>query len=110
MSPDTLEKFAPDVTEEPVPWAQPDDAARARQPPRPTTPWYRRPLGLLVVLIVGVALITGGTLWWLQARHWESTDDAFIDTHMVMVAPQVAGRVARVLVDDTKRLQPANCS
>ena len=49
-------------------------------------------------------MIAGGTLWWLQARQWESTDDAFIDTHMVMIAPQVAGRVAQVLVDDNQRV------
>ncbi|MBV9521290.1 MAG: HlyD family secretion protein, partial [Alphaproteobacteria bacterium] len=42
----------------------------------------------------------GGILWWLAARQWESTDDGFIDTHMVRIATQVAGRVSRVLVDD----------
>jgi len=105
VSLDELERFAPDVTEEPTPRAQPGDATQTRQSPRETTPaWYRSPLRLLVVLIVAAAMIAGGTLWWLQARQWESTDDAFIDTHMVMIAPQVAGRVAQVLVDDNQRV------
>jgi membrane fusion protein, multidrug efflux system len=105
MSPDTLEKFAPDVTEEPVSRAQPDDTTQTREWPSDKTPvWYRRPLRLLVVLIVAAAMITGGVLWWLQARQWESTDDAFIDTHMVMVAPQVAGRVTRVLAGDNQEV------
>ena len=36
------------------------------------------------------------------ARDYELTDDAFIDVHMVRVAPQVAGRVAQVPVDDNQ--------
>jgi membrane fusion protein, multidrug efflux system len=59
---------------------------------------------LLLVIIIAAALITGGVVWWLQARQWESTDDAFIDVHMVMIAPQVAGRVSRVLVDDNQKV------
>jgi membrane fusion protein (multidrug efflux system) len=64
----------------------------------------RRP----VVLIAGAALllllIVAVTIWWLHARHYETTDDAFIDTHLVHVSPQVAGRVVRVHVDDNQRV------
>jgi membrane fusion protein, multidrug efflux system len=34
-----------------------------------------------------------------------ATDDAFIDVHMVQVGPQVAGRVARVLVGDNQEVR-----
>src|SRR5215469_3015638 len=79
----------------------------AAPPPQPTKksqpkPRRRLPLGLLVGALVVVALAIGGTAWWLNARHYESTDDAFIDVHVVKIAPQVAGRVARVLVDDNQ--------
>ncbi len=47
----------------------------------------------------------GGLFWWLHARQFETTDDAFIDAHIVPVGPKVAGLVARVLVDDN---QPVN--
>jgi membrane fusion protein (multidrug efflux system) len=105
MSLDELERLAPDVTDEPVSRPQPEADANAQQPLRQkTTAWYRGPLRLLVVLIVATAVIAGGVLWWLEARQWETTDDAFIDAHMVMVAPQVAGRVARVLVDDNQKV------
>ena len=62
----------------------------------------RRPLlfgGLALLIIVAVI---GGILWWLHARHYESTDDAFIDGHMVQVSPEIAGRIARVAVDDNE--------
>jgi membrane fusion protein, multidrug efflux system len=63
----------------------------------------RRPILLPLLLVVaGLAAIGGGVLWWLAARQYETTDDAFIDVHMVRVAPQVAGRVALVPVDDNQ--------
>jgi membrane fusion protein (multidrug efflux system) len=36
---------------------------------------------------------------------FESTDDAFIDGHVTTIAPQVSGRVARVLVNDNQYVQ-----
>ena len=104
MSPDALEKFAPDVADDSVSRAS-ETARQTRQPASETRPArYRRRFRFLVVLIVAAAAIAGGMQWWLQARQWESTDDAFIDAHMVMVAPQVAGRVTQVLVDDNQQV------
>jgi len=62
-------------------------------------PIYKRPLfwiAIVVVLIGGII----GLIFWLHARHYESTDDAFIEGHVVQIAPQVSARVAKVYVDD----------
>jgi membrane fusion protein, multidrug efflux system len=69
-------------------------------------PRSRRRLVLLVAGLVIITAIIGGVIWWLDARHYESTDDAFIDTHMGRVAPQVSGRVLRVLVTDNQPVTP----
>jgi membrane fusion protein, multidrug efflux system len=53
---------------------------------------------VLVVLIVIVA----GNLWWLHARQFESTDDAFIDAHTVAISPQVAGAISELNVNDNQ--------
>jgi membrane fusion protein (multidrug efflux system) len=52
-------------------------------------------LGLIVVAVAGL-------LWWLNARNFESTDDAFIDAHIVRLAPQIAGRVTVVEAADNQ--------
>ncbi|HEX6841645.1 MAG TPA: HlyD family secretion protein [Stellaceae bacterium] len=74
----------------------------AAEPPKQSR--LRRPVVLMVLGVVVLALIVGGVLWWLHARHYESTDDAFIDVHMTRVAPQVAGRVLRVAVNDNQEV------
>jgi len=53
-------------------------------------------LGLIVLgLIVGIA-------WYLHARHYESTDDAFIDGRSVLVSPEVGGSITSVNVTDNQ--------
>src|SRR4051795_12904152 len=56
-------------------------------------PLYRRPVFLIVVAIVlGLALLFG-LRYWAYARAHESTDDAFIDGHIIQVSPKVSGYV-----------------
>lgn len=54
-------------------------------------------------LLVLVAAI-GGVAWWLDARNYVSTDDAFIDAHVVRVAPQIAGVVSDLAVEPNQRV------
>ena len=56
-------------------------------------------------LAVLAALIIAGFLYWLQARHFESTDDAFIDGNISQIASQVAGRVTRIAVEDNQAVK-----
>jgi membrane fusion protein, multidrug efflux system len=50
--------------------------------------------GLIVVAAIG------GVAWYIHARHYESTDDAFIDARPVLVSPQVTGNIIAVNVTD----------
>jgi membrane fusion protein (multidrug efflux system) len=58
---------------------------------------------ILFVLLGGLG--GAGVYAWLQGRHFESTDDAFIDGHVSQVAPQIAGRVSALLVADNQSVQ-----
>jgi membrane fusion protein (multidrug efflux system) len=65
----------------------------------------QRPILLTSMIVVVLVLAIAGLLWWLHARNFESTDDAFIDTHIVRLAPQTSGRVTAVYVGDNALVQ-----
>jgi membrane fusion protein (multidrug efflux system) len=73
-----------------------DDSESRKKKPNP----LKNPKVLLIGAIVLAVLLIGGVFYWLHARQYVSTDDAFVDTHLVRLAPQVTGQVTRVLVDD----------
>jgi membrane fusion protein, multidrug efflux system len=57
----------------------------------------------IALLIIALAVCVVAAVYYLRfIAPFESTDDAFIDGHVTQVAPQVAGRVARVLVNDNQ--------
>ncbi|MGI4879199.1 MAG: HlyD family secretion protein [Janthinobacterium lividum] len=65
-----------------------------------------RPGLLIGGTIVLILLIVGGVMYWLHERQFESTDDAYIDGHIVRLAPQVSGIVRQILVDDNMIVGP----
>src|SRR5258708_7083855 len=57
----------------------------------------------LIALLAGVLIGVAAALYYLRfIAPFESTDDAFIEGHVTQVAPQVAGRIARVLINDNQ--------
>jgi membrane fusion protein (multidrug efflux system) len=52
-----------------------------------------------------VVAVIGGIVWWLHARDYESTDDAFIDARNISVSPQVVGAITEVPVTDNQLVQ-----
>jgi membrane fusion protein (multidrug efflux system) len=103
-----------DTTEQPsiVPSEQPEKAdtgAPVHAPPAPDAErrtWIdtireHRVLAIAAAVVLIVALIAL-VIWWLNARHFESTDDAFIDARTAAVSSQVNGAVVDVLVTDNQ--------
>ena len=102
LKPGSAPQPMPQSTPQPAPQSAPQPAPQpaavvARLPRR-----RRRILPRIVIAVAGLAAIGVGVVWFLDARDYELTDDAFIDAHMVRVASQVAGRVAQVPVDDNQ--------
>lgn len=69
---------------------------------KPKKTLLQRPLLLAGIVLVVLAAMIGGLLWWLEARHWATTDDAYVDTDIVHLAPRAAGQVLNVLVADNQ--------
>jgi membrane fusion protein (multidrug efflux system) len=69
---------------------------------REKRPIYRRPAFLIVLLLI---LLIGGVFgvrYYVYARSHESTDDAFIEGHIIQVSPQISGHVTKVYVTDNQ--------
>ena len=62
----------------------------------------KRKRALLGVTAVTAVLALGyGVYWWMYQRHYESTDNAYVQGPIVQITPQVTGTVLAVLADDT---------
>jgi membrane fusion protein, multidrug efflux system len=61
----------------------------------------RRGLVLLIAIISGVLLLAL-LLWWLHARQYETTDDAFIDARTAQISPQISAAIVQVPVNDNQ--------
>ena len=64
-------------------------------------PSRRRPALLILTAVVALAGIGYGAWWAIYQRHYESTDNAYVQAPVVQITPQVGGTVLAVLADDT---------
>ncbi len=60
---------------------------------------------IVAATAVAAAVLIIGLLWWYESG-FVTTDDAFIDTRIVMVSPRVPGQVIAVPVADNQQIQP----
>ena len=98
------ERPAEPAEKEAKPGQQP--AAKEGKPPEKPRKSFlrRRPLmagaGLIALLVAGAATY----VYWDNASHFESTDDAFIAARQFAIAPKVAGYVTAVPVTDNQHV------
>ena len=64
--------------------------------------WRSHPYAVGAGLVLVLAIIAAAIAWWLNARHYESTDDAFIDTRIVPISAQISGAITSVAVTDNQ--------
>ncbi len=69
-------------------------------PPKKSMPRWRKVLYIGLGLLIVGAIIVGATLYYLSARHYESTDDASVDGYISQVAAQVSGKVLQLGFQD----------
>jgi membrane fusion protein (multidrug efflux system) len=60
------------------------------------------PIGVAAVSVIAVAGLIGGTLWYLNSRHYANTDDAFIDGRPISISLEVTGTIVLVPVTDNQ--------
>ena len=69
----------------------------------PNSPRRTRRLGLLALgTVVVLGALGYGAYWFVDARYYESTDDAYVDGDVVQVTSEVPGTVLSLKADDTQ--------
>lgn len=85
------------------------DPVSSPVPPSTPPPPPEKPRGrgraFLVVIVVGLALLVGGIIFWTYSQTYESTDDAAVDCHIISVTPRVTGAVTAVYADENQFVQ-----
>jgi len=74
-------------------------------PAAPVANGKRRGLLIAFTMLLAIVLIGYGIWWMVFARHYESTDDAYVAGNVVQVTPQVGGTVLAINADDTDLVQ-----
>lgn len=57
---------------------------------------------VLLILLITVPLITGIVYWLVDRRQYETTDDAYLQSNIVLISPRVQGYVAQIAIDDNQ--------
>lgn len=70
----------------------------------PKVGFWRRASTILVGTIILAALLVEGLGYLVTSLTHETTDDAFLDGHILAVSPRVSGRVVSVRVSDNQRV------
>src|SRR5580658_2032796 len=93
---------APELRQEALP--KEESASRRPKPaPAPAGSGKRKPLTILTLLIIAGAI--AGSVAWFITRNYESTDDAFIDGHVIDVSPRISAQVTDVYIDDNQEVK-----
>jgi membrane fusion protein, multidrug efflux system len=85
------------------PATQPAPAA-ASTPAKPS-PTAGRKRAFIIFFVILAILATGGILFWLHARQFETTDDAQIDAHLNPIAARIDGNVVHVYVENNQTVK-----
>src|SRR5215813_5828975 len=68
-------------------------------------PLYKRPVFMIVGAFILLTAFIAVIAYWLYARSHESTDDAFVDAHIIQVSPKVSGHVTKIYVTDNQQVK-----
>lgn len=81
------------------------DADASAQAAAPSAPTRRRRAGRMLALASAIVAVAGLYLYWNYAKHFESTDDAFIAARQFAVEPKVSGYITAVPVTDNQHVK-----
>src|SRR5580704_17820872 len=92
------------MSDDPTP-GRPDPAPAAADPPPPTAPPAASPRRRKLKILAGIVAIGAvgyAGYWYVYARHFESTDDCYVNGDVVAITTEIPGTVIQLHADDTQ--------
>jgi membrane fusion protein, multidrug efflux system len=74
-------------------------------PEKRKTPFYKRARVMIIAAVVLFIGLTFGVRHFVYASAHETTDDAFIEGHIIQISPKVTGHIAKVYVTDNQHVK-----
>ncbi len=59
----------------------------------------------IIISVLVVILAVFGLAFYIHSSHYQHTDDAYLESHMVQVAPKVSGQIIEVYIDDNDKVK-----
>ncbi|MCF7966721.1 MAG: HlyD family secretion protein [Methylobacter tundripaludum] len=60
---------------------------------------------VLLILLIALPLVAGTGYWLLDRRQYETTDDAYLQSNIVLISPRVQGYVTQIAVNDNQAVK-----
>jgi membrane fusion protein, multidrug efflux system len=82
-----------------------DDEKNAVETEVETAPADEPKKSRLPMYLAGGVLLLGaiiGTIWWLNTRQYETTDDSFLDGNISQVSPKISARIIKINVKENQ--------
>jgi membrane fusion protein (multidrug efflux system) len=98
---DPVLKFPPDQKGNPVPAPRPKAAAEPRRRLLAGLRRYRR---FLLLVVLPLAALIGGLVFYLSGGRYVTTDDAYVGAQKVLITPDISGKIEKVVVREGQRV------
>lgn len=85
-----------------------DTPASSRALPTAASKPRRRLVRYSLMAALPLALVVAGGWYWVSGGRWMSTENAYVQQNKVLVAPEVEGRIAEVLVSQNQTVKPGD--
>ena len=102
-----------------VPAAEPEDKLEAKQRPAeapaaeapketPRPRDGRKRLRMVLLIVLPLIALLGGTVFYLMGGRYISTDNAYVGAQKVLITPDVSGKIVHVAVREGQHVNPGD--
>ncbi|MEJ2625027.1 MAG: HlyD family secretion protein [Pseudolabrys sp.] len=83
-------------------------AAPATEAPAKAAPNKRKGLRTILLIVLPLVAVIGGTAFYLMGGRYISTDNAYVGAQKILITPDVSGKIVHVAVREGQHVKPGD--